>query len=226
MFKITFDDLKFNKEMENILGYSLGFLEGVEKGKENFLRSFAPDIIRGMKDFIDSNARVDPQMYHHIYEWYQTGSANSILYNIKYRVNKNGISLNYSFSQSKSIQNGSKEPFYNKATIMENGVAVTIKPQKSNVLAFVVDGQQVFTKKEVVVSNPGGTRVKGSFEHIINLFLSSYFKQSFLQSSGIRDYLQKPLVFKTNLKSAKTGGKNLGEQVGYNWISHAGGLNV
>lgn len=226
MIKVYFDDKTFLKEMENVFGYSEGFLEGVQKGKLAFLDNFSNTIIKGMKDFIDSNARVDPQMYHHIYEWYQTGSPNARLYDIKYKILKTGISLNYSFSQSKSIQMGSNQPFYNKAKIMEKGIAVKIKPKKAKALAFIVDGQQVFSKAEVIVSDPGGPLVKGAFQHVVNLFLKSYFKQSFLESSGLKEYISNPLVFKTNMKSAKRGGKTLGVEVGYNWISKAGGLNV
>lgn len=226
MITAVWDDKKFIKEMNNIINYSFGFLDGIEKGEQEFLKKFSKDVIQSMKDFIDSNARTDPQMYHHIYEWYQTGDAKARLYNIKSRVQKGKISLNYSFSQSQSIQSGSKEPFRNKAQIMESGTAVTIKPKNSKVLAFMIDNQQVFTSKEVVVRNPGGHLVKHSFENVVNVFFSSYFKQSFLLSSGILQHLKNPQAFKNNLSKAKTSGKALGQEVGYNWISNLGGTYV
>jgi hypothetical protein len=226
MLNVIWDDKKFVKDMNNIINYSFGFLDGIQKGEQVFLQKFSQEIIQSMKDFIDSNARVDPQTYHHIYEWYQTGEANARLYKIKYRTERGKINLDYSFSQSQSIQSGSREPFRNKASIMESGTAVTIKPKNSKVLAFMVDNQQVFTSKEVTIKNPGGPLVKHSFEHIINVFFSSYFKQSFMLSSGMFEHLKNPVAFKQNLKRATSGGKALGEQVGYNWIANLGGSHV
>ena len=174
MINIVWNDKTFVKEMNNIVNYSFGFLDGIHKGEKQFLQKFSTEIIQAMKDFIDSNARTDPKMYHHIYEWYETGNANARLYNVKYRTSKGTISLNYSFSQSKSIQSGSREPFRNKASIMESGTAVTIKPKNSKVLAFMIDNKEVFTTKEVLVKNPGGPLVKHSFENVINMFFKIY----------------------------------------------------
>jgi hypothetical protein len=220
---VTFDDSLFIKELNNIIKYSEGFLQGVENGKHNFLENLGKDVIQSLKDFIDSMARVDPKMYHHIYEWYQAGNSNARLFDVTYENSSNGLSLNYTFSQSKSIQSGSNEPFYDKAKIMEEGTPVKIVPKNSNALRFVVNGQEVFTQKPVVVTDPGGPLVKDAFKHVVETFFNNYFSQSFLKSSGIEEYLGNPLAFKTNLKSAKNGGKIAGEMIGYNWISNAGG---
>ena len=112
-------------------------------------------------------------------------------------------------------------PFYNKARIMENGISVKIKPKKSSVLVFDDSGETVFSKKEITVDSPGGKDVAGSFEQTFDNFFRYYFTQSFLRASGILDYLENPIVYKTNLKSGIKGGKQEGLATGYKWITSA-----
>jgi hypothetical protein len=204
-----------------MIEYSLGFLEGVNGGKQAFLEQLGKSAIEALKNYIDSNARVNPQALHHMYEWYQTGSPNARLFDIDYQIKGSGISINSTFRQSSTIQNGSNTPFYDKARIMENGVSVVIRPKKSNMLVFEVDGEEVFTKNPVRVNNPGGD-VEGRFEITFDTFFNQYFTQSFLRASGILDHLDDISVYKKNLPSGKKMGKSKGYQVGYSWITRAG----
>jgi hypothetical protein len=80
--RAVFNSRQFKKEMNNIVDYSLGFIEGVQKGKTVFLKTVGLETVELMKEFIDSNARVNPDMLHHIYEWNQTGSPSARLYDI------------------------------------------------------------------------------------------------------------------------------------------------
>ena len=132
----TFNSNQFKKDMNNIVNYSIGFLQGVQKGKTLFLKTLGMETVEVMKEFIDSNARVNPEMLHHIYEWSLTGSPEARLYDISYTVSNLGLSFKSSFSQSRSIKDGSRTPFYDKARIMENGIPVTIRPKTAQVLAF------------------------------------------------------------------------------------------
>lgn len=218
---ITFNTRTFNRDMSNMIEYSLGFLEGVNGGKQAFLEQLGKSAIEALKNYIDSNARVNPQALHHMYEWYQTGSPNARLFDIDYQIKGSGISINSTFRQSSTIQNGSNTPFYDKARIMENGVSVVIRPKKSNMLVFEVDGEEVFTKNPVRVNNPGGD-VEGRFEITFDTFFNQYFTQSFLRASGILDHLDDISVYKKNLPSGKKMGKSKGYQVGYSWITRAG----
>ena len=59
-------NIEFKKDMNNIVGYSMGFLEGVNGGKKIFLSNLGKATIERLKEFIDSYARTDPQMLHHI----------------------------------------------------------------------------------------------------------------------------------------------------------------
>jgi hypothetical protein len=220
--KSVVNDAKFMHDMKNIMDYSIGFMDGVGRGKTQFLENLGKSSIEAIKEYIDSMARVDNQMLHHVYEWSQTGSPDARLFDINYIAKQNGLSMSYTFRQSSSIKNGSKVPFYDKARIMEEGIPVTIKPKAASVLAFDDNGEKIFTKNPVSVDNPGGSMVAGSFEKTFDRFFQIYFSQVFLHSSGIIDYLKNPTVFKKNLNAGKSGGRSTGLSTGYRWIVNAG----
>lgn len=222
MIAARFDNTQFKKDMDNIINYSLGFLEGAKVGKTKFLVPLGQTTIEMLKEFIDSNARLSPDTLHHVYEWYQTGSPDARLFDIDYTISNLGLSFKSTFRQSTVIKEGSNTPFYDKARIMEDGIPVTITPRASQVLAFEEDGETVFTRGPVTVENPGGTEVQGSFEKVFDIFFGSYFSQAFLQSSGILDKLQNPVAFKRNMQKGKRGGRSAGYQTGYRWIANAG----
>ena len=213
------DDKKFMREMNNVVEYAIGFLDGTAQGKTNLLNNLGQELSTIIGEYIDSSARVNPQELQHVYEWYQNGSSNARLFDIDYVVRGGGLSMNSTFRQSVSIRDGSNVPFYNKAKIMEAGSPVTISPKKSAVLAFDDDGKTVFTKKPVTVRSPGGTGASGGFEETFKEFFMSYLSQSLLSISGLDHNLRNPTDFKQNLNAGKAGGRSVGFRVGYNWIS-------
>jgi len=218
---VTTSTAQFQKEMNNIVNYSVGFLDGVKKGKTIFLKNLGAGVIEAMAAYIDVSARGNPNALHHVYEWYRTGSPNARLFDLQYTVSNLGLSINSTFRQSRTLQEDSNTPFYNKAKIMEEGIPVTITPKRSSVLVFNEAGKTVFTKNSVTVRNPGGEYVQGSFENIMDEFILKYFKQSFLRASGIYDYISRPTVFKKNIKAGSKIGKSKGIDTGYKWIINA-----
>lgn len=222
MISLQIDSNAFKKEMQNIIDYSVGFLEGVQRGKSVFLKNLGSSIVEVLKEFVDSNARVNPAMLQHMYEWYQAGSPDARLFDINYTVSGLGLSFRSTFRQSISVKNGSRQPFYDKARIMEYGIPVTIRPTRSKALVFEDNGETVFTKNPVRVDNPGGAAAQGGFEKIFDVFFSQYFSQAFLQSSGLMQYLETPVLYKKNLPRGKRGGRPSGIDTGYRWIANAG----
>lgn len=220
--RAVFTSSQFKKEMNNIVDYSIGFLDGVQRGKTVFLKMLGLETVELMKEFIDSNARINPEMLHHVYEWYQTGSPSARLYDISYTTSNLGLSFRSSFSQSISVKNGSRTPFYNKARIMEEGIPVTIRPKVAQVLAFTDNGEEVFTRGPVQVLNPGGNAVEGGFEKVFDMFFNRYFSQAFLRVSGVAKYLENPEVYRKNMKAGKSMGRSKGISTGYRWIANAG----
>jgi hypothetical protein len=224
MFKIQFDDQKFLKEMNNLVAYSEGFLSGAKDGKQNLLKNIGKTITEIAGQFIDTNSRLDPAALEHVYEWYQTGSPSGRLFEIDYIVSGTGLSFNYTFSQSTSIQQGSTVPFYNKAEIMEAGIPVTIKPRFAEVLTFDYNGEEVFTKKPVVVTTPGGVRAKDGFKDTVEVFFKQYLSQTFLDVTGLKQDLELAKPFKKNVAAGAKQGRSLGYKVGFEWVSKAGAL--
>lgn len=218
--RVAFNAKDFNKEMKNIIDYSTGFLDGVQAGKKQFLNNLGPEISELASQYIDANARVDERSLHHIYEWYQTGDSNARLYNIKYTISNLGLSFTADFKQSTTIKDGSRVPFYNKASIMESGQSVTIEPIKAKALRFEVGGEVVYTKSPVTVDNPGGNTA-GKFAQVFDTFFGRYFSQAFLRSSGLAEYFNKPTVYKKNLAQGSRSGRSHGLNVGYRWVANA-----
>lgn len=210
-------------KLNNIAKYSIGFLEGAKAGQGKLMDNLGETVLESLKNFIDSNARVSPETLHHVYEWYETGSPQARLFDLEYRVNQDSvISFSYTFSQSRSYSKGSTTPFYSKATIMENGSPVTIKPIANGVLSFNDNGEQVFTKKPIVVENPGGEAAENGFENTLSDFFNNYFSQSFLVSSGLGEHFKDVRTYKQNFAAGSKQGKPLGFKVGYEWVSKGG----
>lgn len=220
MIAVRLNDSTLMKSLNNIVDYSVGFLDGIQKGKQVFLKNLGKDVTEFLKEYIDSSARVNPSRLHHIYEWYQTGSPNARLFDIDYTVSNLGLSFKSTFSQSRTIKDGSRVPFYDKARIMEEGIPVTIVPVEAKVLSFEVDGEQVFTKGPVTVDNPGGD-TQGGFESVFDQFFSQYFTQAFLRKSGALSELENAQVYKNNFAAGSRQGKRKGIETGYRWIANA-----
>jgi hypothetical protein len=218
---VTVNSKSFEKTMFNLFDYSVGFLEGINKGKTLFYKNLSMGIIEGLSRYVDANARINPQALQHVYEWYKNGSPESRLFDLTYVSNDFGISINSTFKQSKTISNKSNAPFYNKARIMELGIPVTIKPKTNSVLAFEENGKSVFTKKPIKIQYPGGPEARGSYEKTFDQFFKLYFSQSFLKASGLLDYLENPKAYKNNFSQGSIKGKSLGVETGFSWIVSA-----
>ena len=219
MIQAKFNTANFAKEMNNIISYSTGFLDGARAGKQELLITIGEKTKEFLNQYIDSNARANEAVLNHVYEWYESGSPSARLFDIEYVTTGAGLTFKSTFSQSTSVRRGSNVPFYDKARIMEQGIPVTIRPKKSDVLVFEQDGEQVFTKSPVRNENPGGTETTGGFQQTVDTFFNSYWRQSFLKTSGISDILNNTMSFKKNLPRAKAGGRSKGFDVGYRWIA-------
>jgi hypothetical protein len=218
---VSLDFKQFNSMMKNVADYSLGFVDGINRGKKVFLDNLGKGVIDGLAQFIDANAKMNPEALHHMYEWYREGSPEARLFNLNYTVSGLGLSVKSTFRQSNTASKDNTQPFYDKARIMELGIPVTIKPKKSPVLVFEEGGRTVFTKGPINIRYPGGPEVVGAFERTFDMFMKYYFKQSFLRSSGLLNYLESPTVYKKNLAKGSVRGRSEGIKTGYTWIANA-----
>ena len=204
--------------MNNIVDYSIGFIDGTNKGKTVFLQMLGEEVSDLLGQYIDASARSNPQFLHHVYEWYKVGSPDARLYDIKFVTSKDRLSFISSFKQSQTVKDGSREPFYNKAAIMEEGRTLVIEPRTRSFLAFEDDGELIFTSDAVVVTNPGG-KTEGEFARVFDQFFTKYFTQAFLRSSGLLRHLEVPTEFKIGIKKGAKIGKSAGVTAGYKWIT-------
>jgi hypothetical protein len=218
--KVNLNSTSFEKTLQNVVNYSFGFIEGVQSGKKVMLNNLGKGTIEALNQYIDAMARGDQAALHHVYEWYQTGSPAGRLFDLGYTVSNAGLSLKSSFRQSNTVAENSTEPFYNKARIMENGIAVTISP-KRKALVFEEGGETIFVSRPITVNNPGGTAVEGSYERVFDSFFKNYFTQAFLKASGLFEYISKPVLYKKNIAAGSKGGRQVGKKVGYTWIANA-----
>ena len=69
MITVRMNQTSLIKDLNNIVEYSMGFLDGVQKGKRLFLNALGSSVREMLEIFIDSNARSNPQALHHVYEW-------------------------------------------------------------------------------------------------------------------------------------------------------------
>jgi len=218
--RVNLDSRAMEKTLQNVVNYSFGFLEGAQSGKKVMLDSLGKGTIEALGQYIDAMAKGDQYAMHHVYEWYQTGSPAARLFDLNYTISNSGLSLKSSFRQSTTVSEDSTEPFYDKARIMENGIPVTISP-KRKALVFEEGGDTIFVSKPITINNPGGAAVEGAYQRIFDLFFTSYFTQAFLKSSGLFDYIKKPVLYKKNVAAGAKGGRGVGKKVGYTWIANA-----
>jgi hypothetical protein len=204
---IKFDTSQFIKVLTDTQKYTLGYVDGL-KASESVLAEKLANIAKGsLESYLDTMASMNPEMLHHIYEWGMAGNKSGRLFNFTVKEKGKKRIIAGALRQSTSVQPGSNEPFYNKATVMESGQDVIITPRSGSVLRFYDNGQEVFTSAPVYVANPGGDYVQGSFERTTKEYFDVVFSQSVLTSVGFWKELKKNREFK---RAVRSGGYNNG----------------
>ncbi len=146
--------------------------------------------------FIDSQARIKPKSLHHVYEWNKAGQATSRLFKIN-RLDAAGLSfkLNYELKLSKTSvptknrKQKSRYVFANKASVMENGMPIVIRPKSAERLVFEIDGQAVFMPKgqSVTVKSPGGRASTNQFDLAYSRYFSGPLVSNSIKASGFQN---------------------------------------
>lgn len=120
-------------------------------------------------------APTTPNQFHHVYDWGHIGAPQYQLW--RNVLKGRGANRYASFEFRASVlpvpvpeNENAKKPFKKthrfiyKAMIMEYNINVTIRPKTAKMLAFPnEEGDIVFTKGPVQVTNPGGTSTSGAF---------------------------------------------------------------
>lgn len=111
--------------------------------------------------WLDNKARRDPQRYHHVYEWNQTGDKNARLFECEITYQGDPI-IRFNLKQSKK-PNDNGYVFEQKAFAMEYGDPVVIEPVDAEALVFEIGEEVVFHPGPITIQNPGGEEVQGAF---------------------------------------------------------------
>jgi len=183
-------------QISALLYYKSSVISKLTKNR-SFINTFNKTIYDQLeKDFglyMDAKARTQPKQHHHLYEWKNTGNKNKRLFSLSMNPSNGlGFNISYEFKQSKSFvptgKGKHKHVFANKASIMESGEPVVIRPTYSERLVFDVSGYTVFMPKgaSVTVSKPGGAGVKNSFAAGFNYFFKSNLVSSSIKRSGFQ----------------------------------------
>jgi hypothetical protein len=144
-------------------------------------------------NYIDALARSKPKSLHHVYEWKKTGNKNARLFKLN-KISEDGLSfrVNYDFLPSRSLVPASssrrRHMFVDKASIMEKGNPLVIRPKSANRLVFEIDGETVFMPKgaAVTVRRPGGSAATNQFSLAHSRFFSGRLVNESIKRSGFQ----------------------------------------
>jgi hypothetical protein len=223
MINVNYDTSDFAKKMNSLSLYSKGFINGINTNRQKFNLQLGEYSLEILKKFIDSKARMSPESLHHVYEWDRVGDPGSRLFEINTSATQTSIIFYGNFLSSRSVSDGSSEPFVQKAQVMENSIMIEISPKSSNVLAFEVDGETVFTTDSIYIANPGGDEVAGSFGRVVEEFFENYYTNTVLMQSGVFKKLSTPIEYVRGFNSGVLGGGfSAGKNAGRKYLTIRG----
>lgn len=221
MITANFNAKKMIKTINNIVDYSSEFLEESKRSKNKIAKGIADAGVEGFYLYLDGLARMHPGMLHHVYEWGQVGDPFGRLFELSVSI-KGGAEVSAEFLQSSTTSTYSDEPFYDKAEIMEAGDTIIVSEKEAQALFFEVDGEEVFVKGPIVISNPGGEAVRGSFVNAFNDFYRSYFSEVYIKSINLYREIEQMRPYRSNIKVAakSSGARNAGKNAAKQWVNN------
>lgn len=220
MLSVNFNAKQFTKTLNNIIAYSDGYIQETRSSKDKIAQKMAKISINTFYEYLDGLARLHPGMLHHVYEWGQIGNPMGRLYELSMQIRGSGATISAEFLDSTTVSETGTEPFYNKAEVMELGETIIVSEQEANALFFEIDGQEVFAKGPIVIPNPGGEAVRGSFVSAFNEFYKTYFSEIYLRSIKFYSHLERADAYSKNIKSASKSSnpRTVGKNTAIQWI--------
>lgn len=213
------------KMLENSVKYTDSFAKELKRNKTILNEKLGEESVEAFYEYLDSLARSHPGMFHHIYEWGQVGNPFGRLFELGFNANNTSAVVDAWFLESDSVSPTSREPFYDKAQVMEDGDSITITETEADALFFEINGEEFFRKGPIVIANPGGPETRGSFVRAFNEFYGSYFTEFHLKSIKFYKYFSNPKEYERYFSSAvKNGGSTAkGRLAALSWIMNAPG---
>jgi hypothetical protein len=165
-------------------------------------------------NYIDALARSKPKSLHHVYEWKKSGNKTARLFKLN-KTAQIGLSfgVNYEFLPSKSMVPSSsgrrRHVFANKASIMEQGKPLVIRPKNAERLVFQIDDETIFMPRgaSVTVKRPGGSGATNQFTLAHSRFFSGNLVNDSIKRSGFQKLfnssITKALRVPSNIKKVQ-----------------------
>ena len=185
-----------------------------KKFQQAFTKIIFDQIDTDFGNYIDALARSKPKSLHHVYEWKKTGNKNARLFKLN-KISEDGLSfrVNYDFLPSRSLVPASnsrrRHMFVDKASIMEKGKPLVIRPKSADRLVFEIDGETVFMPKgaAVTVRRPGGSAATNQFSLAHSRFFSGRLVNESIKRSGFQrifnSSMTKALRVPSNIKKVQ-----------------------
>lgn len=184
--------------------------------KNLFKTTIFNQIEKDFGQYVDAQARVKPKSLHHVYEWNKTGNPTARLFNL-YLIDSEGLSfrigrdfkISKSAVPSKNKKQKKRYVFANKASVMEEGIPMVIRPRSAERLVFELDGATVFMPKgtSVTVKRPGGKAATNQFALTYGRFFGGQLVNSSIKSSGFQRIfnakIARALSVPTNIKKVQ-----------------------
>jgi hypothetical protein len=217
--KLRVDVKEFKKVMDNVIEYSEGFLKETEAKTEFIASKLGRSSVKEFYRYLDSLAATNPEMLHHVYEWGAVGNPSQRLFALTSQANKKSAQIISDFLESNSISDTSKEPFFDKARIMEAGIPLVINNVNAQALFFEVGGEEIFAVGPIYIPNPGGEMVRGQFKAQFEEFYNNYFTQVYLRAIRFYDHFKTPKPYYQGFAAgSRAGGKAAGRASALKWI--------
>jgi len=163
--------------------------------KSLFKNTIFNQIEKDFGQYVDAQARTKPNSLHHVYEWNKTGNPSFRLFRL-HLIDTGGLSfrvgrdfkVSKSSVPSKNKKQKKRYVFENKASVMEEGMPVIIRPRSAERLVFELDGRTVFMPKgtSVTVKRPGGKSATNQFSITFGRFFGGQLVNSSIKSSGFQ----------------------------------------
>ncbi len=182
--------------------------------KALFTKTMFDQINTDFGNYIDALARSKPKSLHHVYEWKRAGNKTARLFKLN-KISEDGLSfrVNYEFLPSRSMVPGPtskrRHMFANKASIMEAGKPLVIRPKNAERLVFEIDGETIFMPKgqSVTIRRPGGSAATNQFTLAHSRFFSGNLVNSSIKNSGFQrifnSSMSKALRVPSNIKKVQ-----------------------
>lgn len=229
MIGVSFNATDLINTLNNTVKYTNNFLSESKRGETKIATKISNLSIDVFYEYLDGLARSHPGMLHHVYEWGGVGNPSERLVELKLSLAKGAGVISANLLQSNSIPDNGNDVFYDKASIMEEGIPVVITEKEAQSLFFEIDGEEFFRKGPIYIANPGGSETRGSFVKAFNEFYTIYFETVFLQSIKFYEHFMDPKEYRNNFRSgvkSKSGASNIGRKAALSWIDRSPGSAI